>query len=189
MPPGWVTPMSALAAVTCLVAGFAAWPFTGHGWWAIVGSAAATALVSAGVYYRFARSHWPSLDDGIADIWDQLYVRAPALLVAVGVAVPAVAGAMVWTGTGDWRWVVTGLMIGTMLPPVGAAVVVLFGSDTLSTGQLAFSGFLLLVGLPGALLGWMWTTDVSVLLYAGGITVAGVLLTAFSATSNVLRGD
>lgn len=198
-PPRRPRPVRAFTLVTlctggcCLVGGLVTWLLTGQGSWVVLGIVAAIAAAVLGVYYRLGDGAWPDtlhiFETGYDDVWDRLFVRAPELALAVGVGGPVVAGAATWAGTGDWRWMASGLLVGAALPVVVFVVALMLQSGVTSSGFLAFTLLLLLAGVPTVALAWLWTGDIRVLLIGLGICVGGAIWTAFASGSAVLRGD
>jgi hypothetical protein len=179
----------------CLAAGLIAWPFSGASW-AAIGAAAAAAIVAGGLYHRLTSGGWPREIDDVAQqsadldrLWDKMYFLVPELFVLLGVGMPGLAGLVVGATTGDWRWAVTGLLVGTALPGLVVLVALGLGSDSLSAAHLLFAGCLIVGGVPAVLLGWMWSGDVRWLFIGGAILLGMVILVLLAAASTVLQDD
>ncbi|MFI7067771.1 hypothetical protein ACIBL3_42715 [Kribbella sp. NPDC050124] len=181
-----------LLGLCLLAAGLVAWPFAG-GRWAALGAAAAGAVVATGLYRRLISQAWPrEVEQRYADrdrLWDKAYFLVPEAVALLGVGVPALAGVAVGLATGDWRWTVTGLVVGTALPALVVLIALGVGSGSLSAGHLLLGGLLLVGGVPTVLLGWMWSADARWLLIGGAAIVALIILELLAASSSVLRGD
>lgn len=163
----------------------------------MLGISAAAALSSAVLYYVAGQSlstPQERTDEAFAarDRVERLLFRLPELVVAVGVAVPALAGLVTAVASGNWRWAATGFVIGAALPAFGVllALLVATSSDgSLSAGHLLVGGTVLSAGLPGLAVYALWTGHLRVLLIGGGIILAFAVLSAFFATSSYLDGD
>lgn len=170
------------------------------GWWALLGATGAVACGAAVAYYRISRSAWSRTwietgsgpgDPGDAPL-DRLVFRAPEAFVATGVAVPCLCGVLSAVLTGEWRWAETGFVVGAVLPVFGGivtALVVEIRSGPLSFGHLLFAGLLVVGGLPGILLGWLWTSDTRVFLFGGPVVAVAAVVSALASVSASLGGD
>ncbi len=179
--PGWVTSM--VVGACCVVAGLVAWLATGHRWWEVLGLAVTAVLLGARVHYRVLRALLP----GRSGLPEMVSGRARELVLVIGVFGPGLAGMVAWAGTHDWRWAVTGLTVGAVMPAVALLPLPGIATAILPSAEFAFGAMLLLVGIPGVLLGWLWTAAASVVFYGGIITVGGALLSMLTATLVVVR--
>jgi hypothetical protein len=186
MPESGV-PTSVVAAACCLGIGLVAWPATGHSWWALVGLATAAVLLAARPYHRTLSTVLTASPRERSGLPGVLRRRAPELLIAIGAFGPGLAGVAIGVGTGDWRWAVTGLIAGAVLPGVALLPMPGVATRVLPSAEFAFGAMLLLVGVPGVLLGWMWTANATILVYGGIITLGGALLSLCTATLLVAR--
>lgn len=182
-----------LLGLCLLTAGLVAWPFAG-GRWAALGAGAAGAVVATGLYRRLVSQGWPREVDAVEQrygdrLWDKLYFLVPEAAALLGVGVPALAGVAVGLAAGDWRWTVTGLVIGTALPALVIIIALGLDSESLSAGHLLLGGLLLIGGVPTVLLGWMWSADIRWLLIGGATITVLTILQLLAAASSTLRGD
>src|SRR6266496_379443 len=81
-----------------------------------------------------------------------------ALVVLIG---PVIAGAAGWAVTGQWRWPITGLLVGAALLAIAIAVAAFLDSD-LDAGGPGCVLVLLVLFILGPLFGlamWLWTAN------------------------------
>jgi hypothetical protein len=178
---------SVVAAACCLGIGLVAWPATGHLWCALVGLGAAAILLVAPLYHRILSTVLTASPRQRSRLPGVVRRRAPELLIGIGGFGPGLAGVATGVGTGDWRWAITGLAVGAVLPGVALLPMPGVATRILPSAEFAFGAMLLLVGVPGVLLGWMWTADTTILVYGGVITLGGTLLSLCTATLLVAR--
>jgi hypothetical protein len=122
----------------------------------------------------------------------RLAFRAPELIAAGGIGGLSVAGIAAGAFTGEWRWAVTGFAAGAALPVIGLvvmAMVAIARAGALSEGHLLFAALLLATGVPGVVLGALWTGNIWVLPIGLGAIIAMAGFSAFNAASAALRGD
>lgn len=168
-------------AVLALGGGTAVWIVSGHGRWAILGLAAGAACTASLVYYRLTVS-------GIPQGWDRswrLFVFPEVILRSVAFAAPTVAGGVTSATTGDWRWIVTGLVLATFLPGIGELA---YYTLTL-TGVIPAILFWGLVSVPIGLITWLWSSAVNAALSAAipfgiGVFILAVMVWAIMSESN-----
>jgi hypothetical protein len=85
-------------------------------------------------------------------------MRAERIGALALLAVPIAAGAVVWPLTGQWRWVVTGIIVGLTLPLLVAVVAGFFGAaEDLASGCIWFPLVVFGLGLPVGMAMWLWT--------------------------------
>jgi hypothetical protein len=103
------------------------------------------------------------------------YVVPLTLIGSTGV------GALLWKSTGEWRWAVTGLLVGLMLLALAGGVVAFLETDAPDVGP----GFVLILvvlfclGPLAALMLWTWTGHaewaLGLLLPVLGVVIFGTL--------------
>lgn len=108
-------------------------------------------------------------------------MRSVRYLVPLTLVGSTGVGAVLWTSTGDWRWVVTGLLVALMLLALAGGVAAFLGTDDLDVGP----GFVLILvvlfglGPLAALMLWTWTGQaewaLGLLLPVLGVIVFGTL--------------
>lgn len=142
-----------------------------------MGTAAVAALTSGAVLYRAVRGLWPrrfaSIEGGYADGADVAAGWLPEAIVLVAVVLPSAVGVAIAASANDWRWAVTGMATGALVPVVGVLAATLGVADRvdggMELGQAVVAVLVVAVGLPIALLAWMWSGDAVVFLTGGGI--------------------
>jgi hypothetical protein len=186
-------------AVAALTGGGLASLLSGEGRGIELGASAAAALAAAAFAYRFGRSAWgpgarteEAFTERRQDVVARLAFRAPELIIAGGIGGPSVAGTVAGAFTGEWRWAATGFAAGAALPVIGfvvMAMVAVAPAGTLSDGHLLFAALLLAAGVPGVVLGALWTGNIWVLPIGLGAIIAMAGFSAFNAASAASRGD
>jgi hypothetical protein len=91
---------------------------------------------------------------------------------------PPVAGATAWAVTGQWRWPITGLVVGVALLAVAIAVAAFLDSDPDAGGPGCILSLLVLFIL-GPLFGlamWLWTENPYWGLAAGLTPLLGLIV-------------
>ncbi|MBF6480210.1 hypothetical protein [Nocardia cyriacigeorgica] len=181
--PRWIQAIFALTVLGWLAVGGLGWWTTEQIWPTIAAGAAASVTAAGGLYYTACRTMFPRRLNRDTDLVDQIYLKAPELIVIVGVAVPAAVGAIVWSVSGDWRTVVTGCVVGTVLPAAIVSAWLTWRDDSGCLGTMAAIALAPLLGVPAGLLVALWGGSVELAWVLGGLGVAVLLLNLFFAVS------